>query len=106
MNDSPAQRAVTAATLALVVCAACIVAFLPPMVATTLESVPKTLLLGVALATSVVLHWVFVGLAAHRMGRSPAFWVGFSVLLFPVGSVASLILLGWLLGEREPLAAH
>jgi hypothetical protein len=102
MHDSPARRAVTSATLSLVVCAACVVAFLPPMLQATLASWPKTVLLGVALATSLVLHWVFIGMAAHRMQRSVTFWVGFSVLLFPVGSVASLVLLGWLLQEREP----
>jgi amino acid transporter len=102
MHDSPARRAVTSATLSLVVCAACMVAFLPPMANATLASMPQTVLLGVALATSLVLHWVFIGLAAHRMARSVPFWLGFSVLLFPIGSVATLVLLGWLLEEREP----
>jgi hypothetical protein len=102
MHDSPAQRAVTAATLSLVAGVACVVAFLPPVRAATLASVPQTVLLGVALATSLVLHWVSIGLAAHRMARSVPFWLGFSVLLFPIGSVATLVLLGWLLEEREP----
>ena len=30
------------------------------------------------------------------MGRSAGAWVGLSLLLFPVGSAAALILLGWL----------
>jgi hypothetical protein len=34
------------------------------------------------------------------MRRSVAAWVGLSVLLFPIGSVLSLVLLGWFSDER------
>jgi hypothetical protein len=53
----------------------------------------------------LLLHWVFVGIAAHRMARSVALWVGFSALLFPIGSVAALVLLAWLHDEAEPAHA-
>jgi len=105
MSEHSAQSAVTAAALALIVAAACMVAFLPPMVSATLASVPRTALIGVTLATALGLHWVFVGIAAHRLSRSVAFWVGFSVLLFPIGSVAALVLLAWLHEEHQPAHA-
>jgi hypothetical protein len=43
------------------------------------------------------------------MGRSMAGWVALSVLLFPVGSAAALIVLSWLgdeAGAPEPAARH
>ena len=57
---------------------------------------------GLAIALAMPLHWVFLGIAARRLGRSVAGWVGLSVLLFPVGSAAALILLAWGLTEPGP----
>lgn len=101
MNDSPAQRALGASTLALVVACACIAAFLPPMVEATVQSVPRMALLGCAIAAGLLLHWAFVGIAAHRLARSVAGWVSLAVLLFPIGGIAALILLGFF-GDEEP----
>lgn len=103
--ESPAQRALSAATAALVVAVACLVMFLPPMVERTVESVLRTVLVGVTLAAAAMLHWVFVGIAAQRLGRSVAGWVALALLLFPVGSVAALVLLGWFRNESETPAA-
>lgn len=100
MPEAPAQRALTAATIALAVAVVCIAMFLPPLAERTLVSVLRTVGTGVALAVAVVLHWVFLGIAASRMQRSVAGWVALSALLFPVGSAAALILLGWL-GDEE-----
>lgn len=93
--ESSASRALSASTLALVVACATIVAFLPPMVEHTVASVPRTALLGTAMAVGLVLHWVFLGIAAHRLERSVAGWVALAVLLFPIGGIAALILLGF-----------
>jgi hypothetical protein len=105
MNETPAQRALTASTAALVAAAACVAMFLPPLLSQTLGSVLRTVIVALALATGLVLHWVFLAIAARLLGRSVGGWLSLSVLLFPVGSAAALILLGWFREEAEP-AAH
>jgi hypothetical protein len=95
MTESSAQKAIGASTLALVVACASIFAFLPPMVDATVASIPRTVLLGLAIAAGLLLHWVFVGIAAARLARSVFGWVSLSVLLFPIGGIAALILLGF-----------
>jgi hypothetical protein len=100
MPETPAQRALTAAAVALAVAAACIALFLPPLAEHTLSSVLRIVVTGAVLAVAVALHWVFLGIAASRMRRSVAGWVGLSTLLFPIGSAAALILLGWL-GDED-----
>jgi hypothetical protein len=102
MSETPAQNALAAATVALIVACACGAAFLPPMLDSTLASVPRTVGVGLMLLTAQVLHWAFLGIAARRLARSVAGWVALSVLLFPIGSVAALVLLAWL-GEDSTL---
>ena len=102
MAHKSAQRALFDSTLALLVAIAAIAMFLPPMVHATAASVPRTVATGLAIALAMPLHWVFLGIAARRLGRSVAGWVGLSVLLFPVGSAAALILLAWGLTEPGP----
>ena len=82
--------------------------FLPPWVQATTGSLLRTLVAGLVIALALPLHWVFLGIAARRMHRSVAGWVGLSLLLMPVGSAAALILLAWLLAEPEaqPVAAR
>lgn len=107
MTESPAQRALGASTLALVVACASGVPFLPPMVAQTVDSIPRTVLLGSAIAVGMFLHWIFLGIAAHRLERSVFGWVALAVLLFPIGGVAALILLAHFGDEaaRQPAAS-
>jgi len=95
MPETPAQRALAASTVALLVALACIVMLLPPLIDYTVASVPRTVAVGLALACAIGLHWVFLGLGARRMARSAAGWVALAVLLFPIGSAMALILLGW-----------
>ena len=102
MAHKTAQRALFDSALAWVAAIAAMAMFLPPMVQATTASLPRTLATGLAIALALPLHWVFLGIAARRLGRSVAGWVGLSVLLFPVGSAAALILLAWGLTERGP----
>ena len=95
MNESLQQRALSASTLALVAALACIALYLPPLGAGTVATPLRAVATGVALAVALLLHWVFLAIGARRMGRSAAGWVGLSVMLFPVGSAAALILLHW-----------
>ncbi len=99
-NDSPAQRAIGASATALVVAVAVGMCFLPPLVETTTASVPRTVAAALVLATAVLLHWSFVGIAARRLQRSVAGWVAMSVLLFPIGGATALILFGWFADEQ------
>jgi hypothetical protein len=100
MNPSSGQRALAASTAALVVCVACIVTFLPPLAERTLASLPLTALIGLVIAVALPLHWVFLGVAARRLGRSVPGWVALAVVLFPVGGAAALILLSWFEDEQ------
>ena len=95
MHETPAQRALTASTIALVVAMACVMAFLPPLAQRTMESVLRIVLIGLVLGGALLLHWVFLGIAAGRLGRSVAGWVAFAALLFPIGGAAALILFNW-----------
>jgi hypothetical protein len=95
MNDSPAVNALKSSVAALIVAIACVAMFLPPLQVRTVESPLSAVAVGIALATALLLHWVFLAIAARRLGRSVPGWLVLSVLLFPVGSVASLVLLGW-----------
>jgi hypothetical protein len=92
MTENPAQRALSASTLALVVACASIVPFVPPMLEATITSIPRMALLGCAIAVGMVLHWIFRGLAARRLERSVPGWV-LLALLFPIGGIVALVLL-------------
>jgi hypothetical protein len=105
MNDSPAVNALKSSVAALIVAIACVAMFLPPLQTRTVESALSAAAVGVALATALLLHWVFLAIAARRLGRSVPGWLSLSVLLFPVGSVASLVLLGWFSQEAAAPAA-
>lgn len=107
MNESPPQRALHASTAALLVAGGCVALFLPPLAERTVASPLRAAATGLALACALLLHWVYLGLGARRMERSAAAWVSLSVLLFPVGSAAALILLHGFLGDsREPATAN
>lgn len=66
MEFSRAHRPLTAA-VSLLAWGACVAAFLPPLNAPSLDSVPLTVLLGLGIAISLVLHWC---LSASRPGAS------------------------------------
>ncbi len=100
MSDSPSQRALTASATALVVAVACVAMFLPPMVHNTVASVPLTVLVGLSAALAVLLHWAFLGIAAHRADRSVGGWLTLG-LIFPIGGAAALMMLAWLDDEAR-----
>ncbi|WP_395699806.1 hypothetical protein [Aquabacterium sp.] len=109
MNTKSAKRALADSALALIAGCAAIAMFLPPMVHSTTASVPRTVAVALAIALALPLHWVLLGMAARRMGRSVLGSVAAAILLFPVGGAAALILLGWLAHEEPqglPAASH
>jgi len=109
MPETPASRALSAAAISLLLAIGCVAMFLPPLIGRLADSVLAIVLTGCALAALLLLHWVFLGMAASRMGRSAAGWVALSALLFPVGSVTALVLLSWLgdeAGTLQPAPHH
>jgi hypothetical protein len=100
MTEQADERALSASTVSLMVAVACIALFLPPLVHSTVATPWRAAAVGLVLATALLLHWVFLAMAARRMGRSVGGWVALSVLLFPVGSAAALILLNFFSDER------
>lgn len=105
MSETPAQRALTASAVALVVAIACVAMFLPPLHERMTDSVLRTVTVACVLALALPLHWVFLAIAARRMQRSVAGWLSLAILLFPIGGAAALILLSWFSAEREHPAA-
>lgn len=104
MRESPDQRALAAATVSLVAALACVALFLPPLLQATVATPLRAAATGAALGCTLLLHWIFLGIAVKRLQRSLAAWVGLSVLLFPIGSVLSLVLLSWFADERHGAA--
>lgn len=103
MADHHDPPALTAATLALLVCLLAGAALLPPLVDLAARSSLDGAALGTTLVAAMLAHWVCLGVAARRLGRSVAGWVSLSVLLFPIGSAAAVVLLRWL--DEPPLPA-
>jgi hypothetical protein len=48
-----------------------------------------------AIAVSLVLHLIFVGVLAKGMGKSPGKYVALALATLPVGSIVGLVLLEW-----------
>ena len=95
MKQSPLTQAVASAAITLVLFAVCVAAFLPPFLERTTSSVPLTIAAGLGIAVTFALHVAFVGIAAHRAGRSAILWSALALLVFPVGSIVGLILFEW-----------
>lgn len=102
--ETPAQRALAASTIALVVAVAALLLFLPPFFERFLASVAHVVGTALVLATALLLHWIFLAIGARRMGRAVTVWLILAVLLFPVGGAAALILLSWF-GDEAGMAA-
>ncbi|MBI5721228.1 MAG: hypothetical protein HZC37_26460 [Burkholderiales bacterium] len=104
-RETPAQRALTASTVALVVAVASLLLFLPPFSERYLTAVAFVVGNALVLATALLLHWIFLAIGARRMRRSAFGWVALAVALFPVGGAAALILLSWF-SDETGTAAH
>lgn len=101
-TDRSAPRLLADAALALLAACGALALFVPPFAAGTLDSWPRALLAGLAAALALPLHWLLLAAAARRLGLRVAGWLGLSVLLFPVGSAAALLLLATGLASSPP----
>lgn len=103
--DRQASSALSASAVALLLCAAGVVMFLPPLVDETVASLPRTALFGLVIAASLILHFVFLAIAAQREGRSSFRWLALGLLLPVIGSIVALVLLAWFENEARAAAA-
>jgi hypothetical protein len=104
MTSAPAQRAVSAAMLSLLAFGGCLYLVISRALGPTAHSMPVPVMAAIGMCISLFLHWIFVGLAAQRLGRSVAGWVALTVLLFPIASIVAGILYYWLEDERRQVA--
>ncbi|MYM68226.1 hypothetical protein GTP45_15500 [Pseudoduganella sp. FT55W] len=59
---------------------------------------------GIAIFVCLVLHLVFIGIAAKRLGRSPVLWVLIALCTMPIASIIGLILFEWFSEHDKPAA--
>ena len=104
--ENPAQRALNASTLALIVAVVALLLFLPPFFERFLTAVAHVVANAMVLSTALLLHWIFLAIGARRMRRSVPGWVVLAVVLFPVGGAAALILLSWFSDEAGQAAPN
>ena len=106
MNHNPlAARAMGAATASLLAFGVCLYMLITTVNAPDGPAVPLTVFLSMGLAVSVILHLVFVGMAAARSGRRPWLWVLLALVGFPVTAIVGLVLLAFFDEERAALPA-
>jgi len=101
MELSYAKRPIAAAAVSLVVFVGCIAAFMPPLSKYTLGSTLLQIGCGLGIAVALILHLIFIGMAAQRLGRSPVLWVVIAVCTMPIASIVGLILFEWFSEESS-----
>jgi hypothetical protein len=105
MQVARAQQPIAAAAVTLVVWVICVAAFLPPLNTHITGSVPLVIIAGLGIAVSLVLHLIFIGMAASRLGRSVVLWVIVALCFLPVASIVGLILFEWFSEQEKEASA-
>lgn len=105
MEIARAQQPIAAAAVTLVLWIACVASYLPPLVQHTTQSVLLMIATGIGILVCYVLHLVFVGIAARRLGRSPLLWVIVSAIFMPIASIIGLIIFEWFSEQDKQAAA-
>jgi protein-S-isoprenylcysteine O-methyltransferase Ste14 len=76
MQIERAQQPIAAAAVTLVLWILGVASFLPPLFQQyTSQSVLLMIGAGIGIFVCMVLHLIFIGIAAKRLGRSPLLWV-------------------------------
>ncbi|MYM23735.1 hypothetical protein GTP46_13865 [Duganella sp. FT135W] len=105
MQIERAQQPIAAAAVTLVLLIVSIALFMPPLFEKyTSQSVLFIIGAGISICVCLVLHFVFIGIAAKELGRSPVLWVLLSLCTLPIGSIIGLILFEWF-SEQQKQAA-
>lgn len=105
MSYAEARPAVSAASTALLLFAVCVGAFIPPFHERVVASPLLVVVFGFGIATALIVHLVFVAIAARRLGRSAAGWVALALLTMPVGSIVALVLFEWTAQQQAAQAS-
>ncbi|SHN30624.1 hypothetical protein SAMN05192549_10785 [Duganella sacchari] len=106
MQVARAQQPIAAAAVTLVLWIFGVASFLPPLFQKyTSQSVLLIIAAGIGIFVCLVLHLIFIGIAARRLGRSPVLWVLVSLLFLPLASIIGLILFEWFSEEQKQAAA-
>ncbi|MYM31692.1 hypothetical protein GTP58_25515 [Duganella sp. CY15W] len=106
MQVARAQQPIAAAAVTLVLWIFGVASFLPPLFQKyTSQSVLLIIAAGIGIFVCLVLHLIFIGIAAQRLGRSPVLWVLVSLLFLPLASIIGLILFEWFSEEQKQAAA-
>jgi hypothetical protein len=105
MSNPSANRAMSAATGSLLAFGVSLYLFLQHTVEAHSVEAGKTVLLGCAVAASMILHFIFVGIAAHHLNRRPWVWVLITFLGFPISSIVGLVLLAYFDVDQQGLPA-
>lgn len=100
-----AQQAIASAAVTLVLWILCIAAFLPPLLDHTLKSLFYIIGAGMGIFVFWVLHLIFIGIAARRLGRSAWVWVIIAMVGMPLASIIGLILFEWFSEEEKQATA-
>jgi hypothetical protein len=106
MQIERAQQPIAAAAVTLVLWILGVASFLPPLFQQyTSQSVLLMIGAGIGIFVCMVLHLIFIGIAAKRLGRSPLLWVILTLCTLPLGSIIGLILFEWFTEEQKQAAA-
>lgn len=105
MQDRSAPRALALSAAALALAVGACASFVLPPLGPILGSLPRGVGAPLVLAVTALLHWAWLVSAARRLRLPVAGPLALSVLLFPVGSVAALLLLAWPRYEPDTAAA-
>lgn len=104
MQVDRAQQPIAAAAVTLVLWILGVASFLPPLFKYTSQSVLLIIAAGIAIFVCLVLHLIFIGIAAKRLGRSPVLWVIMTLCTMPLLSIIGLILFEWFSEHDKPAA--
>jgi drug/metabolite transporter (DMT)-like permease len=93
--DARTKDSLIGAVASMVGFVLCLWFMLPASADAEPQSVPRIVMLALGMSVALVLHLVFVGICARRLGRSVVGWVLLSLITFPIGSVVAGLLLLW-----------
>jgi TctA family transporter len=108
MLDQRTRNAISASAISLVLSIVCI-GLVIYFASQSSPSVFMITLVSLTCCVSMIMHFIFVGLTAQRLGRNAAVWVVLALLLFPLSSIIGLILFEWFSDEKnqlQPSADH
>ncbi len=106
MKLENAKESVSAASIALIFWCACVALFIPPLNKHLPESTILLVLLGLAIASSLIIHLIFIGIAARQLERSVCLWVLLALVTMPLGPIIGIVVYEWAAKHHSGRAPH